>query len=64
VIYGISYGAFLMNRYMTVYPNSNNLVILDSIASPKILQFSRFDEGTNGAGEFALSLCQKNSFCG
>jgi pimeloyl-ACP methyl ester carboxylesterase len=64
VIYGISYGAFLMNRYMTVYPNSKHLVILDSIASPKILQFSRFDEGTNRAGEFALNLCQKDSFCG
>jgi dienelactone hydrolase len=29
VIYGVSYGAFLMNRYMQIFPNSKHLIILD-----------------------------------
>ena len=28
-IFGVSYGAFLMNRYMSVFPNSKHLIILD-----------------------------------
>eukprot|EP01080_Neovahlkampfia_damariscottae_P011291 gene11291-4102_t len=63
VIYGVSYGAFLMNRYMSVYPNSRHLVILDGIASPQYLEFVKYDSEADRVGKINLDLCQRNEFC-
>ena len=77
VIYGVSYGAFLMNRYMSVYPNSRHLVILDGsksnkkiedwlhwlVASPQYIEFVTYDSEADKVGKINLQLCQRDPFC-
>lgn len=62
-VYGVSYGTYWANRYMQLYPEQADGVILDSLAPPAA-SLARQDQDANEAAKDLLDLCAKDALCG
>ena len=62
-VYGVSYGTYWANRYMQLFPEQAEGVILDSVAPPGA-SLARQDEDANEAAKDFFALCAKDPVCG
>lgn len=61
-VYGVSYGTYWAHRYLQLYPDQAEGVILDSIAAPGMSLY-RQDEDANTAAELFFDACGADPFC-
>lgn len=61
-IWGGSYGSYLAMRYLQIYPDQVDGVILEGIAAPDIT-FATSHEGYDIAGRGVLAACMADPFC-
>ncbi|MBX3261098.1 MAG: alpha/beta fold hydrolase [Labilithrix sp.] len=61
-LYGGSYGTYWANRYLQLYPDQADGVVMDSIAAPGT-SLARQDEDANEAARELLALCAKDTKC-
>lgn len=62
VVYGVSYGTYWAHRYLQLFPDQADGVILDSMAAPG-LSLYRQDEDANTAAELLFGACAADAFC-
>ncbi|MBN2693892.1 alpha/beta fold hydrolase [bacterium] len=62
-IYGVSYGTFWAHRYLQLFPNQANGVILDSIALNGYVFLDNYDKLANEVGKQFMTLCEEDSTC-
>jgi pimeloyl-ACP methyl ester carboxylesterase len=62
VVYGVSYGTYLLNRLLTIYPTLVDIAVADSvlIAGPNLI---RKDSVIESVGRSFMDTCQRDSFC-
>lgn len=61
-VYGVSYGTYWANRYLQLFPQQVDGVVLDSLAAPGS-SLARQDEDGNEAAKDFFTECAKDSFC-
>lgn len=61
-VYGVSYGTTWANRYMQLFPEQADGVILDSVAPPGA-SLARQDEDANEAAKDLFAVCAKDAVC-
>ena len=61
-VMGASYGSFLAQRYLQMYPDQADGVILDGIVPPD-WGFDEFDAGLDETGRSVLARCAGDSTC-
>lgn len=62
IIFGASYGTYWANRYLTLFPEQPDGVILDGIV-PADWTFAEFDESLDSAGRRLLERCVRSTEC-
>ncbi len=62
IIFGASYGSYWTNRYLNLFPEQPDGVILDGIV-PADWTFAEFDESLDGAGRRLLERCVRSTEC-
>lgn len=62
IIFGASYGSYWTNRYLTLFPDQPDGVILDGLV-PADWTFAEFDESLDGAGRRLLDRCVRSTEC-
>ena len=61
-VWGVSYGAFLVNRYLQLFPDQPSGIIIDGIV-PADWSFSEFDAGVDLIGRRLLDRCAQDPTC-
>jgi pimeloyl-ACP methyl ester carboxylesterase len=61
-VYGVSYGTYLVNRYLALYPTQPTGAILDSVTTPRE-DFVHYDGNGNRVGQEFLTACAQDAFC-
>ncbi len=61
-VYGVSYGTYLAMRYMQLYPEQADGVILDSVV-PMKGSLARQDQDANEAAKDFFDVCAKDAVC-
>jgi pimeloyl-ACP methyl ester carboxylesterase len=61
-VYGVSYGTYLVQRYLQLYPKQPTGVVLDSIAPP-VAAFSQSDRWSDDVARKLLDACDQDRFC-
>lgn len=61
-LYGVSYGTYLAQRYLTLYPDGVAGVILDSVVLPS-QKLNAYDSQTDVIAQRIAALCAKDSAC-
>jgi pimeloyl-ACP methyl ester carboxylesterase len=61
-VLGASYGTYLVQRYLQLFPAQPTGVVLDSIAPP-VAAFSQFDQWSNDGAKKLLQTCDRDPFC-
>lgn len=61
-VYGVSYGTYWANRYMQLFPDQADGVVLDSVAPPG-MSLARQDEDANEAAKDLFGVCAKDPVC-
>lgn len=63
-LYGVSYGTYWAQRYLQLFPDQADGVVLDSICPPGQCQLAwRFDEQFNETGRMLLGECATRATC-
>jgi len=62
-LYGVSYGTYWAERYLTIYPNQADGVILDSICTLKHCYFDDYSKWTDVVGRQFMDVCRDDSTC-
>lgn len=62
LIYSISYGTYLANRYLSLFPDQPDGVIFDSVC-PAAGCDIRMDRNFNAVAEYVFELCAEDSTC-
>lgn len=62
-VYGVSYGTYVAQRYLTMFPTEPSGVVLDSVVPMQGLYFSRSDEEGGAPMKYWAALCDADSFC-
>ena len=62
-VYAVSYGTYWLQRYLQLYPNDIDGVILDSICSPTECYLDRYDGWNNNVGIEFMGYCADDSIC-
>lgn len=62
-LYGISYGTFVGNRFLTLFPDLVDAAVLDSVCPPSGCDV-RMDHNFNRVAEHVFELCGADTFCG
>lgn len=62
-VYGVSYGTYWANRYMQLFPEQAEGVVLDSIVAPG-MSLARQDEDANLAARDLFAECKTDPTCG
>jgi pimeloyl-ACP methyl ester carboxylesterase len=63
-LYSVSYGTYLAQRYLQLYPNQASSVVLDSICSPGACHLLLdYDRSFDATVREVLSSCAKDSTC-
>ena len=61
-VYGVSYGTFLANRYLTLFPDQADAVVLDSVC-PATGCDVRMDRNYGLVAEHVFALCAADDLC-
>ena len=61
--YGVSYGTYLVQRFMTLYPDSTDGTIIDSIVPADDKPLDNYDEAFNNEGMQIMDQCSNDSTC-
>jgi pimeloyl-ACP methyl ester carboxylesterase len=61
-VYGVSYGTYWAHRYLQLFPEQADAVVLDSIAPPGI-DFVTYDLDFDGVGKDFMDLCATDPLC-
>ena len=62
-LYGVSYGTYLAQRYLQLYPHEMDAVVLDGVCSPDLTRLTFYDYGVDAAGSVFLSECGQDPTC-
>ena len=62
-LYAVSYGTYWLQRYLQMYPDDADGIILDSICSPTECYLDRYDGWNNTVGEQFLDFCESDPVC-
>lgn len=62
VVFGASYGTYLVNRYLLLYPDQPDAVILDGLV-PADWTFAEFDSGLETTARRLLDRCAQDDEC-
>jgi len=62
-VYGVSYGTARALRFLQMYPNMVDGVILDSVASPGVQFLSQYDTQYDAVGQRLADLCAADAIC-
>lgn len=63
-LYGLSYGSYLVHRFLQIYPSFVDSVVFDGIAPPQTTEFLKYDVQSNSAGIELLNRCDGDEYCG
>jgi pimeloyl-ACP methyl ester carboxylesterase len=61
-VFGGSYGTYLVQRYLTLFPHQVHGVILEGIASSRF-PFAGYDAGMNEVGQKVFDACARDAIC-
>jgi len=61
-LYGTSYGTFLLNRYLTLFPDQPDGVVFDSICPAGGCSL-HMDRGIDGVAKTVFDACGQDAFC-
>ncbi len=61
-LFGTSYGTFMLNRYLTLFPDQADAAILDSVCPASGCDV-RMDRNFVGVAEHVYELCAADAFC-
>lgn len=62
-VYGVSYGTYVAQRYLTMYPTEPTAVVLDSVVPQDGLYFSEADAQGELPFAYWAQLCDEDAFC-
>lgn len=62
-VYGVSYGTYLVQRFMTLYPDSVEGVIIDSIVPADSRPLDNYDSSFNDVGRQIMQQCRGDDVC-
>ena len=62
-IYGVSYGTYWLQRFLQLYPDAVDGIILDSICSPGDCYLDRYDGWFNMVGQQFMDRCADDTAC-
>ena len=62
-IYGVSYGTYWAHRYLQLFPDQPDGVVLDSICPPGGCRYALFDARFDEVGRSFLERCAGDAFC-
>jgi pimeloyl-ACP methyl ester carboxylesterase len=62
-IYAVSYGPYLVNRYLQLYPDQPSAVVLDSICGPGKCSFTTQDARFDAVAHVYFDACKADGFC-
>ena len=63
MMYGNSYGTYLAQRYMQLFPDGMDAVVLDGVCAMDLTKFVYYDQSTSAAGEAVMGLCAQDKTC-
>lgn len=61
-VYGVSYGTYWAHRYLQLFPDQADAVVLDSIAPPGI-DFVTYDQDFDQVAQDFLAMCDGDAVC-
>lgn len=62
-VYGLSYGTYLLHRYLEQYPDKIDGFIFDSICPTGICKLDLYDTNINAAAEQVMDICAADATC-
>jgi pimeloyl-ACP methyl ester carboxylesterase len=62
-IYAISYGTSLAQRFLTLFPDAVDGVVLDGVLAPDITSFATIDAQPNLVGIILMQMCGADATC-
>jgi pimeloyl-ACP methyl ester carboxylesterase len=62
-IYGVSYGTYVAQRYLQLFPEGADGVILDSVVTPGQISFDAFDPQFDHVGQAIAAQCALDETC-
>jgi pimeloyl-ACP methyl ester carboxylesterase len=62
-VYGVSYGAYWAMRYLQIFPTQPAGVVLDSIPTPGVESFTRYDGYYDPVAKELMALCAADEAC-
>lgn len=62
-VYGVSYGTFVAQRYLSMFPSEPAAVVLDSVVPEDGLYFSNADREGEYPFKYWAKLCDEDAFC-
>jgi pimeloyl-ACP methyl ester carboxylesterase len=62
-VYGVSYGTYWAQRYLTMFPKEPAGVVLDSVVPMQGLYFSKSDEEGGAVAKYWAELCDADTTC-
>lgn len=62
-VYGVSYGTYWAHRYMQLFPEQADAIVLDSLALPGLLYIDNFDYWFNENGRRIFERCGEDETC-
>ena len=62
LLYGVSYGTFVLNRYLTLFPDEADGALLDSVCPASGCDV-RMDHNANLVARHSFDLCGADAFC-
>lgn len=62
-VYGVSYGAYWAMRYLQLFPTQPAGVVLDSIPTPGVESFTRYDGDYDPVARELMDLCAADELC-
>lgn len=62
-VYGVSYGTYWAQRYLQIFPDQADAVILDSLAMPTLCYIDNYDYLFNENGRLIMNFCEADATC-
>lgn len=62
-VYGVSYGTYLVNRYLSLYPAQPTGAVMDSVVSAHGVPLVDYDDKGNRVARDFLAACGQDRFC-
>jgi pimeloyl-ACP methyl ester carboxylesterase len=62
-VYGVSYGTYLLQRYLALRPEQPDAVIFDSIAAQGFAEYDTYERFSNEAARMVMDRCGRDPAC-